>query len=360
MNWQDSLRQLDSRLAKGEIGAAEYRKSRDEILAEASSGSPTLGRRTRDDLRAAAMESAAPDEHATAETTLVVAMDPSSERGHAEPRPLEEEEVTQVLTADQITPPPPVMPAPIPPVPAPPPGGALAPPGVRPTPYRAVPIQGQEIFAEAGPKQSARFVRLLVPLLILALVGGGVWWFALRNDGEQTPASPPPVSTSPQHVVSTDEVADKLPELPGTANGHNGTMPLDRAFELNLFAQPYKTILADNGASEIVFRGATRPGFGYLLMASPIPPPNDADGVAVLGREDLEKSGFAPAKEVSPDDPPVITRVDASFRTFLAVYSSGGVWIQLNVSAPPTGDEQELRTEFQKILAALTEQLPAD
>jgi hypothetical protein len=359
MNWQDSLRQLDTRLAKGEIGAAEYRKSRDEILAEASSGSPTLGRKAHEDLRTAAAENAAPDEHAAAETTLVVEMDPSPERRHAEPRPVEEEEVTQVLTADQIATPPPAAAAPIPPVP-PPPGGPLVPPGVRPTPYRAVPIQGQEIFAEAGPKQGTSFLRLVVPLLILALVGGGVWWFALRNDGEQTPASPPPVSTSAQHVVSTDEIAGKLPELPGTPNGHNGTMSLDRAHELNLFAQPYATILADNGASEIVFRGATRPGFGYLLMASPIPPPNDADGVAVLGREDLENSGFTLAKEVSPDDPPVITRVDASFRTFLAVYSSGGVWIQLNVSAPPNGDEQELRTEFQKILAALTEQLPAD
>lgn len=364
MTWQESLRQLDARLAKGEIGAAEYRRTRDEILAEASSGSPTPGRQSREDLWAAAQQKAALAEEAAsaAETTLVVKMEPvpdSPPDSRPAERPVEaepeaEEETTQVVTADQFQP-----------VPQPGTGGhqgpgvQTQPPGVRPTPYRAAPIQGQEVFAEAGPQGGSTLVRFLVPLLVLAVVGAGVWWFAFRGGDDQPAAQPPPTSTG-QQAPSTDRIAGLLPELPGKPNENNGTMPLERARELKLFTPTYAAMLADNGSSEVVYRGAVRPGVGYLLVASPIPPANGADGVAVLTSEHLQRAGFAPAAVVSPDDPPVITRVDQAFRTFIAVYSSGDVWIQLNVSGPPKGDEQALRAEFQKILGSLTERLPAD
>lgn len=355
MTWQESLRRLDTRLAKGEIGAAEYRKTRDEILAEASSGSPTPGRQSRDDLWAAAEEKAAMDEEAAAaaETTLVVKMDPPPQ---PPPAAEDEDETTQVVTAEQIQRAPQTVPA------GPPPGPVTQtqPPGVRPTPYRATPIQGQEVFAEAAPQGGSTLVRFLVPLLVLAVVGAGVWWFAFRGGDDNPPAADPPPSSTGQQAPSTDEIAGLLPELPGRANENNGTMPLERARELKLFTPTYAAMLADNGSSEVVYRGAVRRGFGYLLVASPIPPANGADGVAVLTSEHLQRAGFAPAAELSPDDPPVITRVDTAFRTFIAVYSSGDVWVQFNVSGPPKGDEQALRAEFQKILGSLTERLPAD
>ncbi|GAB3438385.1 SHOCT domain-containing protein [Actinophytocola sediminis] len=359
MTWQESLRQLDARLAKGEIGAAEYRKSRDQILAEASSGAPAPGRQSRDDLWAAAETKAAHDEEAvvSAETTLVVKVDAPPQPAAAEVTV--EDETTQVVTADQIPrtqPPPPPLPQ-APPIGAP---GQLGPPGVRPTPYRSAPIQGQEVFAETSSANGAMFMRFLVPLLVLALVGAGVWWFLLRDDGDQNTANQPPPSTTEQQQAGVDQIAGLLPELPGKANENNGTMALDQARELKLFTPTYATLLADNGASEVAYRGAIQRGVGYLLVASPIPPANGADGVAVLTREHLQRAGFAPAEKVSPNDPPVITRVDATFRTFIAVYATGDTWVQLNVSGPPKGDEAALRTEFQKILGSLTERLPAE
>jgi len=363
MTWQDSLRQLDARLAKGEIGAAEYRKARDEILAEASSGSPTPGRGVGQDLWAAAAQPNADDDASAAETTLVVKVDAAAQAAGAEQEAntsvvTKEEETTQVVSADQIpqVPPAPPMHQGPPPMPA-------GPPGVRPTPYRAAPIQGQEVFTQNNSAGGSTVLRFLVPLLVLALVGGGVWWFVLRGDDENGGAAqPPPETTTEQQPVttSTDEIDGKMPELPGTANENNGTMTLDKARELKLFTTPYGAMLADNGSSDVVYRGAVRPGYGYLLVASPIPPANGADGVAVLAREHLQRAGFTPAQEVSPDDPPVITRQDDQFRTFIAVYNSGDVWVQLNVSTQPDGDEQELRDEFQKILTELTERLPAD
>jgi hypothetical protein len=360
MTWQESLRQLDARLAKGEIGAAEYRKARDEILAEASSGSQASNRQSRENLwataQAQAKAQAAKDEAANAaETTLVVKLNQP-----------EEDETTQVVEATQIqqavphtqtTPPPPVAPTqPVGPGPTQPVG-----PGVRPTQYRPAPIQGQEVFAEAGSQRGGMLLRFLVPLVILAVVGAGVWFFAFRDGEEEPAADTPPASTEQQQQTpGIDDVAGRLPELPGKANANNGSMELDRARELKLFTPTYATLLADNGASEVAYRGSARRGAGYLLIASPIPPANGADGVAVLTSEHLQRAGFSPAKEVSPDDPPVITRTDNVFRTFITVYSSGDVWIQLNVSGPPTGNEQALRNEFQRILATLTERLPAD
>lgn len=375
MTWQESLRQLDARLAKGEIGAAEYRKSRDEILAEASSGSPAPGRGSRDDLWAAAEAKAAHDEDAAAaaETTLIVTMGTPREteqaRGQASGREPEadtsmvtvEDETTQVVDAERI---PPAHPAA--PFPAAPPVQGGPPPGTRPTPFRAAPIQGQEVFSQAGSSRGAALARFLVPLLVLALVGGGVWWFVLRDGngagdgGGQNPPAQPPPSTSVSQAPGTDAIVGKLPELPGRANENNGTMTLDQARDLKLFTPTYATMLADNGASEIVYRGALGDGFAYLLVASPIPPANGADGVAVLSSEHLQQAGFTPAAEVSPDDPQVITRLDPAFRTFIAVYSSGDVWVQLNVSSQPNADEKALRTEFQKVLGTLTKGLPAD
>jgi hypothetical protein len=376
MTWQESLRKLDNRLAKGEIGAAEYRKVRDEILAEASSGSQTPARPVRGDQRGPTPPQAGPRPHPgdqeaanAAETTLVVKVDQP------------DEEATQVVDVDQLrSPQPPAAPPPAGPPPGPsgppsppgPPGpsghggpddgagGQPAGPGVRPTPYRTAPIQGQEVFAEAGPERGGLLPKIVVAVLVLALVGAGVWWFAVREDGEADNATPPPETSTQQQAPGIDDIAALLPDLPGKANPDNGTMSLERARELKLFTPPYATLLADNGSSEIAYRGAVRTGAGYLLVASPIPPENGADGVAVLAREHLQRAGFGPAEEVDPDDPPVIVRVDSAFRTFIAVYSSGDVWVQLNVSGRPDGNEQELRTEFQRVLGTVTERLPAD
>src|ERR1700741_5449881 len=42
MDWQDELRRLDKKLSEGEISAQDYRRMRDELLAEASA--PAQGR----------------------------------------------------------------------------------------------------------------------------------------------------------------------------------------------------------------------------------------------------------------------------------------------------------------------------
>ena len=370
MTWQESLRQLDLRLANGDISANEYRRTRDEILAEASSNSaadakqdpwvavPATGGATENGSENGSENAEAEAQQDPGETTIVVKTD-------------QVEEDTQIVSGDAIRPAaataataapatPSTPAAPVLPPPPPPPAGPVA-PDVRQAPYPVAPIQGHEVFAEASSNKGGVLTRFLVPLLILAVVGAGVWWFVIRDSGEDPAgASPPPSTQAQEEKLDGAAVADLLPELPGKANANNGELALDRARELKLFTQNYATLLGDNGAEQIVYRGAVGRGVGYLLVASPVGSAQDAAGVVEATTAHLERAGFKEAPEVSPGDPRVITRTDQAFRTFIAVYSSGNVWVQLNVSGAPDGDEQELRTEFQKVLGTLTERLPAD
>jgi hypothetical protein len=337
MTWQESLRQLDARLAQGEISANEYRKSRDEILAEASSGSAP---QPLEDLWASASPKVAEEADAvSAETTIVVEMNQTQ---------TEEDEPTQVVPAAAIPAQQQWTSIAMPDQPAP--------QDVRVMPQRVAPVQEQDVFAVVPSKRGSGLVRFVVPILILAVIGAGVWWFVSRGDDGKAAAEPTRNSTTDKAPTS-DQVAGKLPELPGTASAGNGTLSVDRAQELKLFTPAYAKLVADNGASEIVYRGAVRPGFAYMLVASPSA---DAAKLVDVTSDHLERAGFAQDKSASKDGPPVITRTDQVFRTFISIYRAGDVWVQLNVSGPPDGDEKALRTEFEKVLGSLTERLPAD
>src|SRR6266496_2319295 len=224
MTWQERLRQLDARLAGGELSANDYRRARDEILAEASSGSAP---EARGDLWTPAAEKPAE------QTAVVVEPDNSAETTQVVETLKADEEQTQVVPANTfVTLMPPVEQG-APPPPGMPPQGMLPPGPPRPAP----PLHGQEVFADASrPRSGGTLVRFLVPLLVLVLVGAGVWWFAFRDDSGDTPASPPPTSTAQEKKApSVDQVAGMLPELPGTASDNDGAMPVDRAQELKLF-----------------------------------------------------------------------------------------------------------------------------
>jgi hypothetical protein len=337
MTWQESLRQLDARLAQGEISANEYRKSRDEILAEASSGSAP---QPLEDLWASATPKVAEEtDAAPGETTIVVEMPKT-----------EEDEPTQVVPAAAIPAQPQWTSTPMPDAPAPP-------QDVRPMPQRVAPVQEQDVFAVVPSKRGSGLVRFLVPVLILAVVGAGVWWFVSRGDDGNAAAEPTPTSTATEKAPTSDEVAGKLPQLPGTASDNDGTLSVDRAQELKLFSPTYAKLIADNGAKEIVYRGSVRPGFAYMVVASPSA---DATKLVDATSDHLRQAGFAEDKTVAQDGPPVITRTDPVFRTYIAIYRAGDVWVQLNVSGPPNGDEKALRAEFENVLGSLTERLPAD
>ncbi len=354
MTWQEDLRQLDARLANGDIGAADYRRTRDEILAEASSGNQANGTESPKEGLWTSANPSAQDEKTTespapGETTVVVRVDAP------------DEEKTQIVTADQLEQPTrPVGPA----GPPPPPQSWPAPtPGQ--FPQRPAPIQGQEVFAASGG--SGRWLRWVIPVVIVALVAAGLWWFVFRDDSTQPQAeNPPPSSTSqteePEEPAapSIDEVAGSVPALPGTPKADNGPMTTAEALQVGLLNEAYATLLQDNGVSELVYQKSTRDNLGFQVAAAPVEKPGDAAQLTELMTAYLEEAGFAAAEPAESGGLPVITRTDQFFRTFVVTYASGGVWVQLNVSGPPDGDQAALRAEFETVLTALTERLPAD
>lgn len=352
MTWQEDLRQLDARLAAGDIGAADYRRTRDEILAEASSGNQANGTESPKEGLWTSTNPSAQDEKTTetpapGETTVVVRVDAP------------DEEKTQIVTADQLEQPTrPVGPAGPPPQPW---------PGPMPGQYqqRPAPIQGQEVFAQASSGGSGKWLRWVIPVVIVALVAAGLWWFVFREDSPPPQAENPPSSTSQSEepeepeVPSIDELAGSVPTLPGEPKADNGPMTTAEALELGLLNPTYATLLEDNGANELVFQKSTRDNLGFQVAAAPVERPGNAVELTELMTAYLQEAGFAAAEPAESVGLPVITRTDQFFRTFVVTYASGGVWVQLNVSGPPDGDEAALRAEFETVLTALTERLPA-
>jgi hypothetical protein len=351
MTWQDSLRQLDARLANGEIGAAEYRRTRDEILAEASSGT-----------QAVSFDAEATTQWVSTPPVVPPAAPPPA----APPQPAEsDEETTQVVTADMVTTPPP--PPPMPPQQQQQFGPPMPPPGLPPQMPRPAPIVGPEVFSEVRPAGGGRrVVWFLVPLLVIALAAAGVWWFVLRDDDspataqdqQQTTTTTAPKTTSTAAVPAAADVAEQVPRLPGQAKSESGTMTPDAAQQQKLLTPAYAKLLADGGAKEIVYRKSAGDGYGYLLIAAPVQPAGHAPNLATTTSDDLKSAGFAPAQS-GAGQPAVFTRTDTFFRTFVTMYAAGDVWVQLNVSAAPDGDENALRTEFDNVLGQVLEQLPA-
>ncbi len=345
MTWQESLRQLDARLANGEIGAADYRRTRDEILAEASSGNQANGQESgKDGLWTATNPSAQPDtadekttDIAPGETTVVVRQDEL------------EDERTQVVKADAMVPAPGNAPPPPPPWP------------VAMNNTRSAPIQGQEVFAGAGKASKGRWLRWFAPLVILALVAGGIWWFVVREDAppESRNEQSPTITTTEQAAPAIDDVAADFPELPGQpAAGGDGTATTGEAQELQLLSPGYATLLEDNGASELVHRRSQQQGVAYQLMAAPVESDNGASELAGLTTGHLEQAGFT-AVEPAEEGPTILTRTDQIFQTYVTTYASGDIWVQLNASGKPNADAAALLTEFRTVLQSVTARFPA-
>lgn len=342
MTWQDSLRQLDARLANGEIGAAEYRKTRDEILAEASSGTQQVS-------------------FDAEVTTQWVSTPPPPSASEAATE--SDEEPTQVVAAEMVTtPPPPQMP---------PQQQQFGPPMPPQMQRPAPPIMGSEVFGEARPSGGGgkKALWFLVTIVVLALVGGGVWWFALRDDStgqnaqnqqEQTTTTTtaPTTTSEAAEVPKVADVAEQVPQLPGQAKPESGTMTVADAQQKQLLSPAYAQLLTHGGAKDIVYNKSSGDGYGYLLIAAPVEPAGHAGDLATATSDSLTKSGFTTAASGS-GQPPVYSRTDKFFRTFVVMYASGDVWVQLNVSSAPDGDENALRTEFDNVLQQVLEQLPA-
>jgi hypothetical protein len=352
MDWQDELRNLDTKLSDGTISPTEYRKLRDQVLAEASSGGPVhrpVGPQQHDEAEQqrvhipASAAAEAPSGEMTqvvdvqtatadAENTVVVGAEEAT-------RPATRT-VAQELAEPAFAPPPP-----------PPPWET---PHAAPVP----PVQGEDVFAVVHKKdRSGRRAALssLAVLVVLALIGAGVWWFVLRDD---TQAAAGGGSDSPGVSVpgpAPDDVEAKLPELTGQQSPNNSTMSLDRAVQLKLFPQTEADAFKAAGATEVVYRAASQDGIGISVFVVPSTKPG-AGSKAM--RDSTATLGFKDAELGLPGKPATAQVSDKQARYVSAVYDSGQLSVQVLGTQLLAGDPKALSARMSSVLTGLIKTLP--
>jgi hypothetical protein len=221
MDWQDELRQLDKQLSEGEISAQEYRRKRDELLAEASApaqGRGSLWSSARPDSPPPPFPAAPPapdaDAGADADATQIVAdttVTVDKAVVHAEDRTqvvdaqtaaaFPAEEQTQVVH-DAVTKAPPDRPT----EPAPAPAPALE--AEQPTEVKPAPKPG------AGPASGPISRPIMRPAPMPEKPDGKVPMFPPRPSDTPPPLAPPlpPPAQWTGHQVFGEEVfADAKP-----------------------------------------------------------------------------------------------------------------------------------------------------
>lgn len=281
MDWQERLRRLDGRLAAEEISMAEYRKLRDEILAEASGGTPRSPAKVASDHAWTATNpgadprvpipiSAALDAP-SGEMTQVVRDDeptivvPATQTTDATP----ESNGTESTRTEAVDPPKPQAQPQHPPVPPaaqlPQPVPSVIPPGPpRPAPGPAwtPPVQGETVFANTRPTNRGRTALLIIAVVVLlAAVGGGAWWL-LRGD-RPAPADPTPAAPTPAQELSLE----RLPSPGDALLSTTGVVTVDQAKTLNLTKPEAVAPLTDAGTEKIYFRAVQDGNLTYQLFA---------------------------------------------------------------------------------------------
>ncbi|HEY0452460.1 hypothetical protein [Actinophytocola sp.] len=403
MDWQDQLRRLDKELSEGEISAQDYRRRRDELLAEASApaqGKGSLWASARPDAPAPAAPPAAPpapaapaappaapapaaEANATEDTQVVdvsangtaAADDAATVRN--EP-PAEDPDKTATVSAATVAASgqrlPTFPPRPTPAGP-PPPTTGLQPPA----PWSGQ-VLGEEVFADAKPRRGgARAALIAVALVVvLAVAGGAVWLFVLRTDTPQAQQSDNPPNPGPSEAPSNQApsnqapssqtqpsldpnappaaVADALKPLPGAADPNSGTITAQRAGGLKLVALDEVKLATDHRVSDVIFRGSTNGNVGNALLVFTTPDAGTAGQLTDAERGFLRRSGFTDGDKLA-GGPQILQRSDNGRTVYRVVYTSGRYTVRLGV-AQREADPGQLRKDLEALVTTVTAVLP--
>lgn len=313
MDWQERLRSLDSKRSSGEITHEQWRRQHDDVIAEVSGNPKAITSQPAPDDRAeSSVQPALPPATWTSE--------PSSEWSAAEgtrdmPR------VVDLTSPADLT---------------------------RPH------LDGVALFTEVD--HGSGKARALLAVLVIAVIGVGMWWFGLRTD--HTGDTDPPATASHGEIPSTAPL-DSLP-LPGTANPDNASMALERAVQLELITRVESATLAEHGVTQIVFRGSTASGIGYTVVVARADPPSRARALTTALTSQLRSTGFTDGGNVAAGDAtlPLLTRAGQTRELLRTVYQSGDLCVRIGVSGKLDGEAITLREEFARFVTGVTSALP--
>lgn len=252
MGWQDELQSLDEQLSTGKIRAEEYRKRRDELLAAASSGAVSLRKVHRQNSPSIANAFSAetkPDAGRSADVTQQV---PKNAWQTAKPKPPVPAKSPAPAAAQ------PIAQAPNTPPPL---------PNTPPQPVQKAMVVGSEVFgkpAQASTRRSSNIPKFVVAVVVLALIAGGVWWFAFRGttDGNEPITAPTPAASG------TAELSlEKLPNPTDSQLSTAGVLTVDQAQTNNLIRPDEAAYLTATDLQRIYFRTIVVGNLSYQLFA---------------------------------------------------------------------------------------------
>lgn len=238
VTWQDELQKLDNELASGRISADDYRRRRDEVLSGSAGGGPAQNPQSGPFAPPFKWEAQPPN---TSDRTQVVNVQGPQQPPQPQQNP--NPDATQVVTggqrgggdADRTQFVAPVQPGPDGwGQPGPQQQQAAPPPWVggdydqinQPSPSWS---HGPEVFDESGGGGKGRVFAIVGVVLVLALIGGGIWWF---TSGSKSSTDTPIAESQTNPPTTSTSARPKLPgsTLPGKIDEANsGQTTVDQA-----------------------------------------------------------------------------------------------------------------------------------
>jgi hypothetical protein len=396
VTWQDELRRLDEELASGRLAADDYRRQRDELLAQAaSSGSgtppppgaphPASGAPFPPPFRWEQAGSNSPRGDDTDE-------EPRTEAMHPRRPPHEDAERTQVVSGRSDRrhqggqQPPPATPEwPAQPRPAghtvpswqqhehssvPPWQSGELPPTTDNTP--AWFKQGPEMFEATRPSRGRQLFWLLLAVIVaVAAVGAVMYLVAFRPSesgggaaatGAATP-TPPPITTTRPQLTPLEAAYEKMPNPPGEQDADSGVLSLDRVSELKLLSAAEVEILRKARIEQVAFRSSIKGQDQYsqypdLFEAVTFIAVDAGTAREVAGdlRAYQERNGLIHIPEPLPDMPASVVfekSINPVRSVYRGLYVSGNQVVRLNVVQEPPKDEAALSGSYQRHIREL-------
>jgi hypothetical protein len=212
---------------------------------------------------------------------------------------------------------------------------------------------------DAKPKQKRGSAQKIIAmtlagLVLLALIGTGVWYFFLRDDGRQAAAGAEKPKVVP---IDIDGMLAALPRLPGAANNEMGpTIPTKTGAEQGLYPMDTADQLIAKGTNNIVYKASVDGTMQYGVLAVPSAEPKQVSD-AIVGEQTT--NGWRQAAQ--PGTPRggtglVMTKGGITYHRVL--YNAGRWTIFIGVSPDKAGNDSSIRKSFGGVVRSVTRELP--